>query len=555
MESIRNIRDKINEIIGNLDEKYFSGYSATKLIIATALITCITKDMITSIQETDDIGQSFKQLALDLLKKLPGVGEAVEQEKLKLVEKVVRGYAAVKNEKAEYKLPEKGYDPADIIRRVKNMIEDEEENFDAENRSVSGTVYIGGENAKTHTDMQAKVYEMTALSNPLHPETFPSQRKFESEVVSMTLNMMNAPEGACGNLTTGGTESILMAMKAYRDQKPWIKKPEIVIPFTAHAAFDKAAHYFKMKLIKVPVNEETQEVEASTMRKYITKNTVVIVGSAPCYSAGVVDPIEDLGKLAEKYNVGLHVDACLGGFFVPFAKKLQPNRVPNFDFGVPQVTSMSADTHKYGMAVKGSSVVMYRTPELRRNMYFLHSQFAGGFYASPTMPGSRAGGLVAACWASLLHIGEEGYLNNAQEILDSIDIIHEGVKQNENISIMGTSKLMVLALKSINPKLNIYHVVDAMSKYGWKLNPLQSPAGAHFCMTAKTMGVERAKHFVDSLNKSVETCLKSPEIYKDGTAPVYGAAISIPVKEIEWVTERILDSWTNVNYSNGIFKD
>jgi len=312
------------------------------------------------------------------------------------------------------KLPTEGISSETILERLKTMKKFEEEH--RKKCTLSGTVYIGKEE---HTELLVEAYRLFVHSNPLHTFTFPSVRKMEAEVISMAKHLLGGTDRTCGAITSGGTESILMAMKAYREEgkKKGILYPEVIIPITAHAAFWKAANYFGMTLRELEVNDTDFKVDPKEVEKLVNKNTVAIVGSAPNYPNGSIDPIEELGAIAFKYGIGLHVDCCLGGFFLPFAKKDKSNEIPPFDFSVKGVTSISADTHKYGFATKGTSVILFASKELKQNMYFLATGWTGGIYASPTIAGSRPGGVVASCWASLIHLGENGYTEINEKIM------------------------------------------------------------------------------------------------------------------------------------------
>lgn len=328
-----------------------------------------------------------------------------------------------------------------------------------------------------------------ALSNPLHPDLFPSVRKMESEVVSMVLRLFNGNDACVGTMTSGGTESILLAMKAYRDYARkfrGVTDPEIVVPVTAHAAFDKAAAYFCIKLVHIPVDPVTFRADVAAMAKAITRNTVAIVGSAPCYPQGVIDPIPELGQLALKHGVPLHVDCCLGSFVAAHAAAAGFPTRWLFDFRVPGVTSISTDTHKYGFAPKGSSVIMYSDNKYRREQYFCAPEWTGGIYASPTFAGSRPGALVAGCWATMMHLGSAGYTDATRTIIAAARKITEGVRRLEHlgITLCGEPDLSVVCFgPAKGSKLNIYSVADAMVARGWNLNTLQNPASIHICVT------------------------------------------------------------------------
>lgn len=399
---------------------------------------------------------------------------------------------------------------------------------------VSGAVYHGDQQ---HIEFLNQIYALNSQSNPLHADVWPSGSKFEAEIVAMTANMLNAKVAEavdpattiCGTVTSGGSESIMLAMRTYRD---WardtlgIKQPEIVAPTTAHVAFDKAAQYFNIRLKKIPVDDQFQ-ADVSAMRKAISNNTIALVGSAPAFPHGTIDPIPELAVLALERGIGFHTDACLGGFVLPWAEKLG-YPIPPFDFRVPGVTSMSADTHKYGYAAKGTSVVLYRSPELRRYQYFTATEWPGGLYFSPTFAGSRPGGLSAACWASLLAIGEDGYLEATRRILETGNIIREGIECIPGLTVLG-NPLWVIAFTSTT--VDIFRVLDEMIRRGWSLNGLHKPAAVHIAVTQRHTQPGVAERFLADLAASVTAVAANPEA-EGGMAPVYGMAATMPMRGI-----------------------
>ena len=306
---------------------------------------------------------------------------------------------------------------------------------------VSGAVYHGDQE---HIEFLNRAYAINSQANPLHSDLWPSNTKYEAEVVAMTADMLGARQAAahgdevCGVVSSGGTESILLAMKTYRDQaraQRRIRRPNMVLPTTAHAAFEKACQYFGIRLRHVPVGHDCRADVART-RRAIDRNTIVVVGSAPSFPHGAVDPIEQLSELARARGIGFHTDACLGGFVLPWAAKLG-YPVPAFDFRLPGVTSISADTHKYGYAAKGTSVVLYRSAALRHFQFYKTTDWPGGLYFSPTFAGSRPGALSAACWAALLSMGEQGYLNATRRILETAAEIRRGVEAIPELQVLG----------------------------------------------------------------------------------------------------------------------
>jgi sphinganine-1-phosphate aldolase len=422
---------------------------------------------------------------------------------------------------------------------------------------ASGAIYHGDSKL---LDFVSQVYGLFTVANPLHPELFPHVRKMEGEVVAMMINLFHgqvknpqmsnesngngaevdvgaARQGCCGTLTSGGTESILLACKAYRDRARelyGITRPEIIAPTTIHAAFEKAAHYFGMKLIHVDINEETSSVNVDDVRKAITKNTVLIAGSAPNFPHGIIDPIEELAKLAYENNIGFHSDCCLGGMILPFVEKLQQlgrldedEVLPIFDFRAKGVTSISADMHKYGYVPKGSSCVMYSSSELRHYQYFVSLDWTGGIYASPTLAGSRPGAICAATWALMVHLGEEGYLEISEGIIRAAMTIKHGINNDiECLEVIGNPMSSVVAFKSSLPSVNIYAVGQAMTHKGWHLNTLQYPSCIHLCCTH--LHLDKAEQFVNDLRDAVNEVKSHPDKFSDGDVAIYGMAHSIP---------------------------
>jgi glutamate/tyrosine decarboxylase-like PLP-dependent enzyme len=392
---------------------------------------------------------------------------------------------------------------------------------------VSGAVYHGDQE---HIAFLNKVYAINSQSNPLHADVWPSTTKFEAEIVAMTADMLGgAEQDVCGTVSSGGTESILLAMKTYRDrarQERGITRPEMVVPVTAHAAFDKASQYFNIKMVHIPV-DETFSADVDAARRAITRNTVVLVGSAPAFPHGTIDPIESLSELAGERGIGFHTDACLGGFVLPWAEKLG-YPVPPFDFRLPGVTSMSADTHKYGYAAKGTSVVLYRGQALRHYQYYTATDWPGGLYFSPTFAGSRPGALSAACWAAMTSMGAEGYLAATKKILETAETIKAGIRNIPELKPLGDS-LFVIAFAS--GSLDIYKVLEAMAHKGWSLNGLHKPSCVHLCVTLRHTQPGVAERFLRDLGAAVDHVRANPE-EKGTMAPVYGMASTLPLRGV-----------------------
>lgn len=428
------------------------------------------------------------------------------------------------------RLPTQGREREAVLADLEALAEREREQW--REGFVSGAVYHGD---PAYIDFLNRAYALHSQSNPLHADIWPSAAKFEAEIVAMTAAMLGATGAGdptaeiCGTVSSGGTESILLAMKTYRDrarEERRITRPEIVVPSTAHAAFEKAAQYFGIKLVRVPVGPDERADVAAT-RRAITKNTIVVVGSAPSFPHGVIDPIEELSELARARGVAFHTDACLGGFVLPWARRLG-YPVPPFDFSLPGVTSMSADTHKYGYAPKGTSVVLYRGRELRRYQYFTAADWPGGLYFSPTFAGSRPGALSAACWAALVSVGEQGYLDATGRILETAAAIRRGIAAIPELRVLG-DPLWVIAFAS--ETLDIYRVMDFMGERRWSLNGLHRPPAVHIAVTLRHTQPGVAERFVADLRDAVAHVKANPKA-RGGMAPVYGLAASLPLRGV-----------------------
>ena len=472
------------------------------------------------------------------LKRIPLVRRIVEKEFDGMLEGMEDDAKPYKGEFETYaRLPEDGRERDQILAEMRSLAEREAATW--KDGFASGAVYHGDEG---HIDFLNEVYAINSQSNPLHVDIWPSAMKFEAEIVSMTANMLGAeianahPEAndnfhgeICGAVSSGGSESIMLAMKTYRDQaraERGVTKPNMVAPVTAHAAFDKAAQYFGIELRKIPIGPDYR-ADVKAAKKLIDRNTIVVVGSAPAFPHGIVDPIEELSELARARGIGCHVDGCLGGFLLPWARDLGYG-VPAFDFRLPGVTSMSADTHKYGYAAKGTSVVLYRGTALRHYQFYTIADWPGGLYFSPTFAGSRPGALSAACWAAMISIGAKGYREAAEKILASADKMKRGIQAIPQVRVMG-DPLWVIAFESADEKLNIYNVMGHMSEKGWSLNGLHKPSCVHICVTLRHTEPGVVERFLDDLRESVELVLSDPDA-EEGMAPVYGMAATVPVR-------------------------
>ncbi|KIJ60028.1 hypothetical protein HYDPIDRAFT_32607 [Hydnomerulius pinastri MD-312] len=456
--------------------------------------------------------------ALLLAIKLPSAQKKIQQEmgkvRLDIEDKLVPKGAEVSR---HLSLPAEGKSVEWILAEMAKMDNELGPHADWRHGKISGAVYHGGDDLSR---VLVAAFERYAVSNPLHPDVFPAIRKMEAEIVSMCLRMYNNPEGA-GTMTSGGTESIVMAVKTYRDWAREVKgvtEPEMIVPATAHAAFDKGAAYMGVKVHMIPVDPITRKVNMKRVRRAINCNTIMLVGSAINFPDGNQDDIVALGELASRYNVGLHVDCCLGSFIVPFLEqaglaegedggaryKLYP-----FDFRVRGVTSISCDTHKYGFAPKGSSVIMYRDAALRRYQYYVTPNWTGGVYGSPSLSGSRPGALIAGTWAAMQYMGSDGYLQSCRQIVTCARLIANTITASiPALYVLGSPPASVVAFASKDPAVNVLEVGDAMSKKGWHLNALSGPAAVHIACTRLTLPL--VDTFITDLKASVEEAKMAP---------------------------------------------
>jgi glutamate/tyrosine decarboxylase-like PLP-dependent enzyme len=359
-------------------------------------------------------------------------------------------------------LPKTGVERDELRRRM-----DEAAANDADwlRRMAVGTNYPAGEDV---LEVAKEAYLRFFSTNGLLPDLFPSLARFEREVVDYAAGLFHGPD-AVGSITSGGSESILMGVKSARDRArrlhPEIREPEMVVPESAHPAFWKAAHYFGLRLVRVPLGADLQ-IDVGAYREAITDRTVLLVGSAPSLTLGMVDPIAELAPLAEERQIGFHVDACVGGFFLPFVEQLG-NTVPTWDFRVPGVSTISADLHKFGYAAKGASLVMSRDRGV-----FEHQPFRFGgpqrpddWYVTPSMTGTRPGGAIAAAWAVMTYLGEAGYRERVGRTLDYLRRWWAGIEAIDGLEVLGRPVMSVFAVTSRT--LDILAIGKAMEDRGW----------------------------------------------------------------------------------------
>jgi len=387
-----------------------------------------------------------------------------------------------------------------------------------------------------------EAYTMFFSENGLSPMAFPSLQHFEAEILSMTAAMLGGRPESAGTMTSCGTESILMAVKTIRDwagaERPHIKEPEMVLPISAHPAFEKAAHYFHVKPIHIPLRDDLR-ADVDAAESAVTDNTILMVGSAPGYPHGVIDPIPELAAIAKERGFCFHTDSCLGGFLLPWLKRLG-YQIPPFDLSVPGVTSISADVHKYGFAAKGASTVIYCDENLRKYQFFAYTDWPGGLYGSPSMAGTRPGGAIAAAWAVMKYLGEEGYLKLAKKIMNISDGLKDGIRSIPELKILGDPVMSVFSFTS--DSLNIYALGDAMEARKWHLDRQQLPPSLHMMITPAHESI--VEPFLDDLRAACREVASSSADGISGMAALYGMIGALPERGMakDFINEFLNDS-------------
>ena len=364
-----------------------------------------------------------------------------------------------------------------------------------------------------------EAYRRFSGANALNTAAFPSLRQMQGEVIEMAGMWLGSPATAAGYFTSGGTESILMAVKAARDQfrtEASITHPNIVLPTSAHAAFDKAAAYFGVELRRVDVLP-TWRADVAAMSERIDKNTIMIVGSAPQYPQGVIDDIPALAALAQRQNINCHVDACMGGVSLAYLGKLG-HQIPPWNLQIDGVTSISVDLHKFGYTSKGASVIMYADKRLRSYQGFFTDQWLGGVYASSGMLGTKSGGAIAAAWAVMHFLGDDGYLGLTQSARVATEKLGHHISGHPHLSLLAQPDALLLSFIANDPqRLNVYAVADEMWKRGWYIDRQEPPQSLHCTVNAVHESV------IDEMLADLDACVLSVlDTGRSGDVGAYG---------------------------------
>jgi sphinganine-1-phosphate aldolase len=428
------------------------------------------------------------------------------------------------------RFPDRGMRPAEIRAALEGM---REHDADWRGGRTWSLVYSAG---PEHEDVLKDAYVQYFSENGLSPSAFPSLARMEREVVWAMLELLGAdPDLSGGTMTSGGTESIILAVKAYRDSRR-AEHPAMVVPSTAHPAFVKAGRLLGVRTIMVPVGRDLiADVEATEAA--IDDDTVLLAASAPAFPYGLVDPIAELGALARARGLGLHVDACLGGFALPFVRSLG-YAVPPFDFSVEGVSSLSADLHKYGFGPKGTSTVLYADRRTRRAQFSAHTAWPGGALASPTLLGTRPGGAMAAAWAAIHHLGAEGYRRLFASLMATTHRLQAGLRDIGDLEIVGTPPMTVFAFRSA--KRDIFAIADELERRGWRIDRQTDPDCLH--LIVNLVHAEVAGQFLADLEDAYAVAPQASD--RPPSAVVYGVTSHVPVDgDLEAAILDKLEAW------------
>lgn len=434
-------------------------------------------------------------------------------------------------------LPSEGRDRNAIVDELRGIAQEEDKAW--ESGQCSGTMYCGDHD---HYAFMNEVFGLFGHMNILQRDMCPSATRFEGEVIAMTLDLMHgsaaesADDGPVGMVTTGGTGSILHSVLAYREaaHARGIDRPNIVKPETGHPAFDKACHLVGVEMRHAAIDPATAQADLDSVASLIDGDTAALIGSACNYGYGTIDPIAEMGQLAIDRGIGMHVDGCLGGFILPWGEQLGYD-IPPFDFRVPGVTSISADTHKYAYGFKGTSVLLFRDKALRNGQYFYLTDWTGGKYCSPGIEGSRSGGLLAATWAGMVALGKEGYLRYAKAIFETAFAMQDAVKAHSELRIIGSP---TFCFSFTSDDFDIYHVNDFMRTRGWRFNGQQYPNSIHMAVTRPQTQPGVADTFATDLDEAIAYAKVQTEPPKSGA--IYGGIPGGPSPEAASFIEAVM---------------
>lgn len=421
-------------------------------------------------------------------------------------------------------IPQKGIPGSQLLSTI-DQYKKEDINW-KEGRAWSLVYYLNEE----HLSLLQQAHERFFSESTLNPIAFKSIKKMEQEVVEMTAGLLTGGPEAVGTMTSGGTESLFLMLFTYRErarkEQPHISYPEIVMPVSAHPAIEKAAHILGIKIRKAKIDKDQRAIPAN-IEKQINENTILIVSSAPAYPHGVLDPIERIGAIAKKHNLPLHIDACIGGFMLPWLRQLG-YPVPRWNFEVPGVTSISADAHKFAFGSKGASVLVYRNMDYLKYQFYVSTEWPGGVYGSTTLLGTRSGGPVATAWTAMQALGEEGYLKMAKELMEGAEKIRKTLRQIPEIEIVGKGVMNIVAFTTKNNKPDIFVIGEQLEDKGWLVDRQQKPSCIH--LTVMPQNVPVIDQYLQDLKLAIAYATANPKATAKGKAAMYGLMARIPFR-------------------------
>lgn len=392
-------------------------------------------------------------------------------------------------------LPKQGSTQDEVMQRLRDL---QVRDGDYHNARTWGLIYNAGPDVDA---MLQAAGGHTLLENALNPFVFPSLKDMQRDVVAIAADLLHGGEDCGGAMTSGGTESIFVAVKTARDKaraERGIRSGRLLVPTTAHPAFAKAAHLLDLEFVQMPMGDDLR-THPDALVGLITDDTVLVVGSAPAYPFGIVDPITEMAAAAAAAGVPFHVDACLGGFMLPWLERLGYD-IPPWDFRVPGVTSMSADLHKYGYAIKGASVVLHRPKSNVRYQVFQFSDWPGGIYGTQAFQGTKPAAPIGAAWAVLQFLGEEGYMRLAAQTMDATKRLIAGVRALDGVHVWGEPDMTVVAIGS--SKHDIFAIGDALNAKGWHFDRQDNPPALHLMASPRHALV--VDEFLADLRSAVE---------------------------------------------------
>ncbi|MCB0570200.1 MAG: aspartate aminotransferase family protein [Phaeodactylibacter sp.] len=429
--------------------------------------------------------------------------------------------------KSRKTIPMKGQPRETVLANMEAM-KSSDPNW-AEGRTWSLVYHVDDEH-RALLQQTAQLFISESYANPFAVESI---QQMELDIIGMAARLLHGEESTTGTMTSGGTESILLTLYTYREwarsNRTGKKKNELVAPATIHPAFEKAAHLLGLKVRKVPLdNHYRADIEA--MEKLIGPKTLLLAVSAPAYPHGTLDPIEKASALALRYGLPLHVDACIGGFFLPWVEKLNPGSIPPWDFRLAGVTSISADTHKFGYGAKGSSVLLFRSMNHLRHQFFITTDWPGGIYASSTLLGSRSAIPIATAWAAMHSLGQEGYQNITHNIMDGCARLRAGIEALPEMETLGQPCMNILAFTTRQNKPDIFVVADFLEEKGWIVDRQQRPHSIH--LTVMQHNLPAIGQYLHDLKAAIAFAQKNPQAKAQGSAAVYGLMARIPFRSL-----------------------